>query len=47
MLSYKENSTFKEPADSESFIYDLPVETTTSDDVITVQDNAAYTVFKK
>ena len=31
----------------ESLIYDLPMTTTTSDDVITVQDNAAYAVFKK
>ena len=45
MLSYKQNSTSKEPA--KNFIYDLPAATTTSDDVITVQDNAAYTVFKK
>ena len=31
----------------ESLIYDLPMATTTSDDVITVQNNASYTVFKK
>ena len=47
MVSYKQNTTSKEPADSESFIYDLPAATTTSDDFITVQDNAAYIVFKK
>ena len=47
MLSYKQNSTSKEPADNESFIYDFPAATTTTDDVITVQDNAAYIVFKK
>ena len=47
MLSYKQNSTSKEPADSESFIYDLPVATTSSDDLIIVHDNAAYTEFKK
>ena len=47
MLSYKQNSTSKEPADNESFIYDFPAATTTTDDVITVQDNAAYTFFKK
>ena len=46
MVSYKQNSTSKKPADSESFIYDLPVATTKTS-VITVQDNAAYTVSKK
>ena len=46
MLSYKQNSTSKEPADNESFIYDFPAATTTTDDVITVQDNTAYTFLK-
>ena len=31
----------------ESLVHDLPMATTTSDDVITVDDNAAYAVFKK
>ena len=42
-----EHSTSNEPTGRESLIYDLPAATTTSDDVITVQDNAAYIVFKK
>ena len=46
MLSYKEHF-IKEPTGKESLIYDLPVATPTTDDAITVQDNAAYTVFKK
>ena len=46
MLSYKEHF-IKEPTGKESLIYDFPAATPTTDDAITVQDNAAYTVFKK
>ena len=46
MLSYKEHF-IKEPTDKESFVYEFPAAGPTTDDAITVQDNAAYTVFKK
>ena len=46
MLSYKEHFV-KEPTGKESLIYDLPAATPTTDEPIRVQDNAAYTVFKK
>ena len=42
-----EHSTSKEPRDRESRIYDLPFRTTTSVRAIKVQDNAAYTLYKK
>ena len=41
MLSYKKHSTFKEPAHSESLIYDLPATTPSTEDV-TVQESFVY-----
>ena len=47
-MEMPEHSTSKEPTyRRESLVYDLPRATTTSDCVIKVQDNAAYTLHKK
>ena len=40
-------TTTKDVTVQESVVYDLPMATTTSDGVFTLQDNTAYTVFKK